>query len=197
MLPEVCTAKLTAKWRQSQIDALVEKRKPSLLSSIAGAFGWEYLWLGLLKLVSDSLNFAPALFLNRLLAYLDTTSASTTAITQHHRHHHHDSSFAYILDILLNPGMIYALLLALCLFIKVRRVDKSQSFLSTTKVLKPSYSFFTHERVLPKFVLYTGNIECALQLSPRTHSCSATYGPSEYGLFKNPRYQCSCLGNRW
>lgn len=49
--------------------------QPSLLRAIVGAYGRPYLWLGLLKLAGDALNFAGPLLLNLLLRHLAAAPA--------------------------------------------------------------------------------------------------------------------------
>ncbi len=46
--------------------------QPSLLKALSKAYGLPYLFLGIIKLVNDILNFAGPLLLNVLIRYLET-----------------------------------------------------------------------------------------------------------------------------
>lgn len=100
--PEVCAARL---WQHLNKKHSENKSiQPTLLKSLARAYGRSYLLLGILKLFSDALNFAPALLLNRLLHYLDedTGEKDTPKLT----------------DLFYSWGFRYALLLKFSLALK-------------------------------------------------------------------------------
>nr|QGP74118.1 ABCC transporter [Sedum alfredii] len=68
MESSVCYSRLCNYW-ESQIDT-----HPSLFKSICKAYGWEYVKLGLLKLLNDSIGFVGPLLLNKLIRFLQQGS---------------------------------------------------------------------------------------------------------------------------
>eukprot|EP00887_Chlorella_sp_A99_P004434 scaffold30.g4434.t1 len=74
--PGACGTRLWGGWRTQQRRAAARGGAPSLLRAIIGAYGLPYLWVGLLKLAGDALNFAGPLLLNRLLLHLSASGSS-------------------------------------------------------------------------------------------------------------------------
>ncbi|RAL41406.1 hypothetical protein DM860_010200 [Cuscuta australis] len=71
MDPSSCHTLLLNHWDSHQ---LKNDSHPSLFKAICSAYGWSYIYLGLLKVVNDCLGFASPLLLNRLIQYLQRGS---------------------------------------------------------------------------------------------------------------------------
>jgi hypothetical protein len=65
--PQVCGRQLYAAWTY---ELLLRPRAPSLLRTLASAYGWQYAAYGLVKLLQDALGFAGPLLLRELIAWL-------------------------------------------------------------------------------------------------------------------------------
>ncbi|RZC79401.1 hypothetical protein C5167_003644 [Papaver somniferum] len=66
-----CYNALLESWVAEQRD---HKTHPSLFRAICYAYGWQYMYLGLLKVVNDCLGFVGPLLLNRLIWFLQQGS---------------------------------------------------------------------------------------------------------------------------
>ncbi|KAI3894612.1 hypothetical protein MKW92_035428 [Papaver armeniacum] len=66
-----CYSALLESWVAEQRD---HKTHPSLFRAICYAYGWQYMYLGLLKVVNDCLGFVGPLLLNRLIWFLQQGS---------------------------------------------------------------------------------------------------------------------------
>ncbi|KAL0039364.1 hypothetical protein WJX79_004967 [Trebouxia sp. C0005] len=80
LLPSTCSDRLWGIWAdEQQAKTLLTAERghmvqPSLLKALFKAYGLPYLFLGIIKLVNDILNFAGPLLLNVLIRYLETPS---------------------------------------------------------------------------------------------------------------------------
>ena len=143
--PDHCGDALWAAWNNEVRKAANRRRQPSLFRALFRTFGASYLAIGVLKFLSDALNFAGPVLLNGLLRYLDAPVATEprdgggefpaavffgiNGILELGKHHKKDHSGAEpdiptTGDINLNYGShlfgaACAILLALSLFIKV------------------------------------------------------------------------------
>ncbi|DBA85738.1 TPA: hypothetical protein ACH3X1_005304 [Trebouxia sp. C0004] len=81
LLPSTCSNRLWGIWAEEQQakTLLTAERghivQPLLLKALFKAYGLPYLFLGIIKLVNDILNFAGPLLLNVLIRYLETPPA--------------------------------------------------------------------------------------------------------------------------
>lgn len=56
------------------LDGQNEQTKKGLLKALISTFGYEFSYLGILKLINDSLNFSGPLLLNQLVKFVETKS---------------------------------------------------------------------------------------------------------------------------
>ncbi|XP_058780381.1 ABC transporter C family member 13-like isoform X2 [Vicia villosa] len=73
MSPSFCHDIIKSSWREQSSNY---GSNPSLLRALCNAYGWQYLRLGLLKVINDGIGFAGPLLLNKLIKFLQQGSAS-------------------------------------------------------------------------------------------------------------------------
>ncbi|XP_058780377.1 ABC transporter C family member 13 isoform X1 [Vicia villosa] len=76
MSPSFCHEIIKSSWREQLSN---NGSNPSLLRALCNAYGWQYLRLGLLKVINDGIGFAGPLLLNKLIKFLQQGSATSSA----------------------------------------------------------------------------------------------------------------------
>ncbi|XP_025614974.1 ABC transporter C family member 13 isoform X2 [Arachis hypogaea] len=74
MAPSSCHDIISSCWRAQLTN---DASKPSLFRALCSAYGWSYLYLGLLKVINDCIGFAGPLLLNKLIQFLQQGSVTS------------------------------------------------------------------------------------------------------------------------
>nr|XP_029150836.1 ABC transporter C family member 13 isoform X4 [Arachis hypogaea] len=74
MAPSSCHDIISSCW-QAQLTN--DASKPSLFRALCSAYGWSYLYLGLLKVINDCIGFVGPLLLNKLIQFLQKGSVTS------------------------------------------------------------------------------------------------------------------------